>query len=136
MRADPINLFLSTLLSTPRFRSNCDAEASDILRQHYERPYFLPETAESTHADWLFMGTPGYGAHMHIDHVFLPSWQAQVSGAKRWFLQPPPECYFQCTSFSVDVAAGEIIVLDTNKWYHQTLILPGHMSITIGSEYD
>ncbi|CAG7821994.1 unnamed protein product [Allacma fusca] len=116
--------------------SNCDAETSHILRQHYQRPYFLPDTAESTHADWIFMGTPGYGAHMHIDHVINPSWQAQITGKKRWFLLPPPECYWSCQSFEVDVLPGEIIVLDTNKWYHQTLILPGEMSITIGSEYD
>jgi len=49
------------------YRSNCDAATSHILRNHYERPYFLPTTAESTHADWIFMGTPdGPGAHMHV----------------------------------------------------------------------
>ncbi|CAL8070830.1 unnamed protein product [Orchesella dallaii] len=116
--------------------SNCDAETSHILRQHYQRPYFLPETAESTHADWIFMGTPGRGAHMHIDHVINPSWQGQIKGFKRWHLQPPPECFYECQSFHVDVHPGDIIVLDTNKWYHQTEILPGENSITIGSEYD
>ena len=28
------------------------------------------------------------------------------------------------------------VVLDTNKWFHQTDILGKEMSITIGSEYD
>ncbi|XP_021943372.2 uncharacterized protein LOC110841977 isoform X1 [Folsomia candida] len=116
--------------------SNCDADTSHILRQHYHRPYFLPERSESTHADWLFMGTPGYGAHMHIDHVINPSWQAQIKGKKRWFLQPPPECFYECQSLSVDVQPGDIITLNTNWWYHQTQILPGEVSITIGSEYD
>ena len=27
------------------------------------------------------------------------------------------------------------VVVDTNKWYHQTYIHPGSISITIGSEY-
>ena len=36
------------------------------LRQHYQRPYFLPDTAESEKTDWLFMGSPGYGAPMHV----------------------------------------------------------------------
>ena len=27
-----------------------------------------------------FKGTPGLGAHMHVDNVDLPSWQAQVRG--------------------------------------------------------
>ena len=28
--------------------------------------------------DWIFMGTPGYGAPFHLDNVKYPSWQAQV----------------------------------------------------------
>ena len=28
------------------------------------------------------------------------------------------------------------VVLDTNKWFHQTDIVGQNMSITIGSEYD
>lgn len=30
-------------------------------------PYFLPETSESSKTDWLFMGCPGYGAHLHVN---------------------------------------------------------------------
>ncbi|OPL33630.1 hypothetical protein AM593_03341, partial [Mytilus galloprovincialis] len=88
-------------------RSNCDNSAANILRQHYTRPYFLPEFSESSKTDWIFMGSPGYGAHLHIDHVDLPSWQAQIT-----------------------------VVLDTNKWYHSTLNIGENISITIGSEYD
>ncbi|XP_069939978.1 uncharacterized protein [Cherax quadricarinatus] len=46
--------------------SNCDSTAANILRGHYHRPYFLPHAAESSKTDWIFMGTPGYGAHMHL----------------------------------------------------------------------
>ncbi|ODN02406.1 hypothetical protein Ocin01_04282 [Orchesella cincta] len=116
--------------------SNCDAKTGHILRLHYQRPYFLPDTAESTHANWIFIGTSGFGAPMHIDHVLNPSWQGQIKGRKRWHFQPPPECHYECHSFHVDVHPGEIIVLDTNKWYHQTQILAGENSIAIGSEYD
>lgn len=28
------------------------------------------------------------------------------------------------------------VVLDTNKWYHKTEVLPGEVSVTIGAEYD
>jgi len=28
------------------------------------------------------------------------------------------------------------VVLDTNKWYHQTFVQPGAISLTIGAEYD
>lgn len=117
--------------------SNCDSFAANILRTHYTRPYFLPDGAESSKTDWIFMGTPGYGANKHIDNVMFPSWQAQVTGTKLWTLEPPPECYFECESqIQVQVRPGEIIVLDTNKWFHSTLIMGKQISITIGSEYD
>ncbi|PVD20841.1 hypothetical protein C0Q70_19002 [Pomacea canaliculata] len=46
--------------------SNCDSSAGNVLRQHYQRPYFLPRVSESSKTDWIFMGSPGYGAHMHV----------------------------------------------------------------------
>lgn len=93
---------------------------------------------------------------IQVDNVRLPSWQAQLKGAKKWELAPPPECFFQCRSFEVVVNPGEIsklwemyylylsvpkfitptVVLDTNKWYHKTEVLPGEVSVTIGAEYD
>jgi hypothetical protein len=36
--------------------------------------FFLDES-EMSRLDWIFMGTPGYGAEMHIDDVQNPSWQ-------------------------------------------------------------
>ncbi|XP_061388591.1 bifunctional arginine demethylase and lysyl-hydroxylase psr-1-like [Musca vetustissima] len=116
--------------------SNCNPETAEEFRRHYGRPYFLPETSENNNVDWFFIGTAGLGAHMHIDNVRLPSWQAQLSGSKRWLLAPPPECYFKCKSFDAIVNKGDIIVLDTNKWYHQTFVQPGEISLTIGAEYD
>ncbi|ELU11050.1 hypothetical protein CAPTEDRAFT_142276 [Capitella teleta] len=117
--------------------SNCDSSAANILRGHYTRPYFLPSSAESSKTDWIFMGSKGYGAHMHIDNVGNPSWQAQITGTKVWTLEPPPECYHECVrSIQVTVHPGDIIVLDTNRWFHSTLITSDEMSIVIGSEYD
>jgi histone arginine demethylase JMJD6 len=135
--------------------SNCDPKTGDVLRRHYDRPYFLPRTSENNAVDWIFMGGPGLGAHMHVDNVRLPSWQAQLKGTKMWTLAPPPECYYQCHSFEVVVRPGDIstpnletsfettfnfffftVVLDTNKWYHKTTVQPGELSITIGAEYD
>ncbi|XP_017047188.1 bifunctional arginine demethylase and lysyl-hydroxylase psr-1 isoform X2 [Drosophila ficusphila] len=116
--------------------SNCHAETAEEFRKHYGRPYFLPESSENNAVDWFFIGTSGLGAQMHIDNVRLPSWQAQLAGSKRWLLVPPPECYLQCHSFDVVVQQGDIIVLDTNKWYHQTFVQPGAISLTIGAEYD
>ena len=48
--------------------SNCDISISNILRSHYTKPYFLPEDSESIRTDWIFMGTPGNGAHMHVGY--------------------------------------------------------------------
>ncbi|KAL7730560.1 hypothetical protein ACLKA6_000555 [Drosophila palustris] len=116
--------------------SNCHTEVTEEFRKHYDKPYFLPNNSENKAIDWIFIGTSGMGAQMHIDNVRLPSWQAQLAGSKRWLLVPPPECYFQCRRFEVIVQQGDIIVLDTNRWYHQTFVLPGAVSITIGAEYD
>lgn len=58
-------------------------------------------------------------------------------GRKRWTLRPPPECYFTCQDVELVVEPGEIIVLDTNIWYHKTYVVSeDEISITIGSEFD
>lgn len=88
--------------------SNCNHEVAQNLRQHYGRPYFLPKTSENAAIDWIFIGGTGLGAHMHVDNVRLPSWQAQIKGTKKWTLAPPPECYFECASFSATVQTGDI----------------------------
>lgn len=88
--------------------SNCNEEIATTLRLHYDRPYFLPETSELNAIDWIFMGGKGLGAHMHLDKITLPSWQAQLKGIKEWFLAPPPECIFRCSRFSVIVNPGDI----------------------------
>ncbi|KAK5639415.1 hypothetical protein RI129_011907 [Pyrocoelia pectoralis] len=116
--------------------SNCNDKAGNILREYYNRPYFLPDNSENIALNWIFMGGPGVGAHMHVDNVQYPSWQAQIRGKKVWRLAPPPECFYQCREMEVTVSPGEIIVVDTNRWYHQTHILPGDLSITIGAEFD
>ncbi|XP_071452201.1 uncharacterized protein [Hetaerina americana] len=115
--------------------SNCHPEVANILRQHYQRPHFLPESSEVSAIDWVFMGGYGVGASIHLDYVSRPSWQAQISGSKTWKLIPPPECEGVCTAFSITVNAGDIVLIDTNQWYHDTYINPGPLSITIGSEY-
>ncbi|KAK6634576.1 hypothetical protein RUM43_011977 [Polyplax serrata] len=88
--------------------SNCDDEINQILRRHYKKPYFLPETAETKRLDWIFMGSTGFGAPMHVDNVEHPSWQAQLRGRKKWSLQPPPECFYECETVDVVVEPGEI----------------------------
>ncbi|ENN81093.1 hypothetical protein D910_02628 [Dendroctonus ponderosae] len=116
--------------------NNCNDEIGKYLKQFYSKPYFLSNMTENIDLSWIFMGGPGHGAHMHVDDVHYPSWQAQLSGRKLWKLAPPPECYYECKEVEVVVEPGEIIALDTNRWFHQTVVLPGEISITIGSEFD
>ncbi|GAV01979.1 hypothetical protein RvY_12601 [Ramazzottius varieornatus] len=116
--------------------SNCDVSVADVLRQHYSRPTFLPLGSQSSRLDWIFMGRPGYGANMHVDNVGRPSWQAQIRGSKMWTIEPPRECYLTCQPLSVTVHPNDIIVLDTDTWFHKTLIVGDEISITIGAEYD
>lgn len=88
--------------------SNCNYEVAQELRKHYDRPYFLPDTSENNAVDWIFMGGSSLGAHLHVDNVRLPSWQAQIKGAKEWILAPPPECYYECSTFSIIVRTGDV----------------------------
>ncbi|CAG9815721.1 unnamed protein product [Phaedon cochleariae] len=46
--------------------SNCNNEAGKKLRKYYSKPYFLGNNSENIAMTWIFMGGPGYGAHMHI----------------------------------------------------------------------
>jgi hypothetical protein len=44
-----------------------------------------------------------------VDNVGKPSWQAQVTGSKRWVIEPPPECYLECVNrMEVTLNAGDI----------------------------
>nr|XP_002121293.1 uncharacterized protein LOC100179748 [Ciona intestinalis] len=116
--------------------SNCEGQATNELRKHYKLPYFLPQELDHSKLDWVFMGLPGHGAPMHIDFVKTSSWQAQLRGQKKWTFETPPDCFGVCSSkLEVTVTPGEIIVLDGNRWFHQTQIKGNDMSIVIGSEY-
>lgn len=46
--------------------SNCNDEIAQEFRKHYSKPYFLPETSENNAIDWIFIGVPGMGAHLHV----------------------------------------------------------------------
>ncbi|XP_029650708.1 uncharacterized protein LOC115224049 [Octopus sinensis] len=117
--------------------SNCDPEISVELRKHYEKPYFLPRDSEATSVDWIFMGGFGKGAHIHIDAVKRPSWQAMIAGKKTFMLIVPPECEHLCKyTLNATMETGDILILDTNQWYHSTYIHPEEVSVAIGSEYD
>lgn len=89
--------------------SNCNDDVGKVLSRYYKRPYFLPDTSENMALNWIFMGGAGFGAHMHVDNVHYPSWQAQIKGRKKWTLMPSPECYYRCSgNIEVVVEQGEI----------------------------
>ena len=47
----------------------CYKKLSDILKQFYEMPSFLPKAWMLDRNEWIFMGTPGFGAHSHLDYM-------------------------------------------------------------------
>ena len=62
---------------------------------------------------------------------------AQITGSKRWIFKPPAECMLACKTLHTVVQPGEILVFDSNRWFHGTDVMPGTgISLTIGSEYD
>eukprot|EP00117_Sycon_ciliatum_P009768 scpid72451/ scgid11932/ F-box protein At5g06550 len=117
--------------------SNCDERVKRKLRTQYTVPHFVKLTKDDAeNLDWMFMGSSGPGAFIHVDSVEKPSWQAQIVGSKTWTLYPMPECESVCPGkLEATMRKGDIILVDTNNWYHSTFIHPGEISITIGSEY-
>ncbi|ODN04824.1 hypothetical protein Ocin01_01817 [Orchesella cincta] len=115
--------------------SNCHPGVAGKLRELFPRPDFLPDDSSSSAIDWIFIGSPGLGASMHIDYVKRPSWQAQLSGIKRWILHPPPECESSCPeTLTFTIYPGDLLFLETNTWYHETLIDKDALSISVGSD--
>jgi len=115
----------------------CQQPVAERLHELYYRPSFLhPESTPPT-KPWIFIGSPGPGAHVHIDNVDMSSWQAQISGVKTWLLRPPPECWWQCHGdMFTTINPGDIIVVNTNMWFHSTKIEGPDLSLVITNEFD
>ncbi|XP_063228865.1 uncharacterized protein LOC134534362 isoform X2 [Bacillus rossius redtenbacheri] len=114
--------------------SNCHPEVLGMMRRYYSAPHFLPEDAEHAHMDYIFIGYQ-QGAVMHMDYISRLMWQAQLRGRKRWTLVPPPECSAVCRGLSFQVDPGDVVLLDTRQWYHDTVVDSSEMSVTVSSEY-
>jgi len=82
---------------------------------------------------WVFVGSPGYGAHLHLDDdLDTNTWQAQISGVKTWILEPPPECRAACPGqIRGDLHPGDMIIVNTNFWMHKTEVLDHGISLVI-----
>lgn len=118
--------------------SVCQPSVADKIHTLYNRPDFLHPDSTPPKKPWIFIGTPGPGAHIHIDNVDLSSWQAQISGTKTWLLRPPPECWWQCHHGEMEttIHPGDIIVVNTNLWFHSTRIHGSDLSVVITNEFD
>lgn len=49
-------------------RSSADPKIGSELVKHYSKPYFIPPQPETEEprTSWIFMGSPGPGAFMHV----------------------------------------------------------------------
>jgi len=115
----------------------CQTPVARLLHDLYDRPDFLHPDSTPPTKPWIFIGTPGPGAHFHIDNVDQSSWQAQIAGSKTWYLRPPPECWWSCGGvISTLLSPGDIIVVNTNVWFHSTKIEGQDISLVITNEFD
>merc|ERR1711971_111302 len=102
-----------------------------------ERPTFLHPESTPPKKPWIFIGTPGPGAHYHVDNVDLSSWQAQLRGVKTWRLRSPPECWMSCHGeIKTTLYPGDIIIVNTNIWFHSTKVHGPELSISMVNEFD
>ncbi|PSN43618.1 hypothetical protein C0J52_15029 [Blattella germanica] len=92
---------------------------SRVLQKDGEKPWYV---------GWS-------NCHPEIDYISRLMWQAQLRGHKTWRLVPPPDCDHICTGITFRVEPGDIVLVDTRQWYHDTHIDAGEMSLTVSSEY-
>ncbi|CAH2039457.1 unnamed protein product, partial [Iphiclides podalirius] len=114
--------------------SNCHSVIKATMRQYYSIPEFLPEDAEFPETENIFLGYQ-IGAVMHLDYIPRLMWQGQIKGNKNWLVAPVPECEHICHKFHYYIEPGDVALLDTRLWYHETSIPKGQFSLTVQSEY-
>ena len=130
---------------------------TSLFQIWFQRPTFLHPESTPPKKPWIFIGfaffcwqfqpsitgTPGPGAHYHVDNVDLPSWQVnlilknvvlgnrdnldntkvQLRGVKTWRLRSPPECWMSCHGeIKTTLYPGDIIIVNTNIWFHSTKV--------------
>ena len=133
---------------------------TSLFQIWFQRPTFLHPESTPPKKPWIFIGfaffcwqfqpsitgTPGPGAHYHVDNVDLPSWQVnlilknvvlgnrdnldntkvQLRGVKTWRLRSPPECWMSCHGeIKTTLYPGDIIIVNTNIWFHSTKVEEG-----------
>ena len=94
-------------------------------------------TFEHSNPVWLFVGCNTLNKEMqgrpeHTDDVqHSGTWHYQLAGTKTWFIRPLSEhrdwngqapLLRGCTSLKVTCRAGDIFVINTRLWWHQTSI--------------
>ena len=117
----------------------CQGPVAEQLRHLYNLPQFLQPDSTPPKRPWIFIGTHS-GAPYHIDGILVKdqsSWQAQIAGSKTWYLRPPPECWWSCGRvISTTIHPGDIIVVNTNVWFHSTKVEGPGLNLCMTNEYD
>ena len=113
----------------------------ELLIEKFQRlhtpPAFLDPDLTTGQTMWIFLGSPGPGAHLHIDNIDSPSWQAQLAGVKTWYIAPPPECWWSCPGpVETTLYPGDIMVIHAGLWFHSTKVVGPDISVVLTSEFD
>ena len=56
----------SLVFSSTPCRSTYDPIISEALNEHISTPYFIPASLTDQEMSWIFMGSPGPGANIHV----------------------------------------------------------------------
>ncbi len=52
------------------------------MRKHIRDPYFLPPNTSEKHLAWIFMGSPGPGASLHVsinyNYIVIVLWDNYI----------------------------------------------------------
>lgn len=74
--------------------------------------------------------------HEYAQKLYIIYYIDIVTWLERILQENSSHWYLTISVVSQLLVLSSLVVLDTNKWFHQTDIIGNEMSITIGSEYD
>ncbi|XP_071946253.1 uncharacterized protein [Antedon mediterranea] len=158
---DDFPTFLQTLGETsPTWNirwSNCDIQANKILRQYFQRPYFLPDMVQVV-GSWVFMasGTKRDPERARLEKVekeqgdsfFNPEgwqefirddnmqWMAQIKGQYAISLTPVEPCNRTCQPLNFELNPGEILIFTPKMWFFEYMPYGEEDSIALASMGD
>jgi len=98
---------------------NCAKRSQKILRNFYQKPYFMPNVVQMTQANWILMSS-GYEERkykmLNVSTSATIMWVAQLRGYNSISFHPLEPCDKTCDVLFDFIQEGEIVVFSPDLW--------------------